>query len=161
MQQLGQYVVSITALALISGFLLALLQNGAARSLVRLLSGILLIMTAISPLNDVSIPEMTEFAADYFQEGKEAAGQGELIARKERTVRIKKTLEEYICDKAAAMGVNLHVSVSLDELDAPVSIKLIGNHDEKIQQELQSLITKELGIRKENQEWIGQTGKMP
>lgn len=161
MQQLGQYVVSITVLALISGFLLALLQEGAARSFVRLLSGILLIMTAISPLKDVFFPDMTEFTADYLQDGREAAGQGEWIARKERTARIKEALEEYICDKAAALGADLRASVSLDESDAPVSVKLIGTTDEKIRQELQALITKELGIRKENQEWIGQTGKRP
>ena len=161
MQQLGQYVVSLTSVALISGILLSVLKEGPIHSLIRLLSGILLIITAVAPLKDVTLPDMTEFASGYILEGRNAAAQGSRIAEEERTIRIKEALEEYICDKASAQGAMIQASVSLDETGAPEAVQIIGDADQNIRKSLQSLITKELGIREENQEWIGQTGKIP
>ena len=153
MQQLGQYVVSITSVALISGILLSVLQEESTRSLIRLLSGVILITTALSPLKDAVFPDMTEFAYGFFQEGQEVAAQGSLLAEEERTIRIKEALEEYISDKASAMGADIHISVHLDGAGVPASVQITGDADIGIRWELETLITKELGIRKENQQW--------
>lgn len=161
MQQLGQYVVSLTSVALISGILLSLVREGPTHTFLRLLTGILMIITALPPLTDVTVPDLMQFASDYLQEGNEAAEQGNRMAKEERILRIKEALEEYIYDKASALGEELCVSACLDESGNPVSVQLIGSIDSKARQELQTFITKELGIRKENQEWIGQTRKMP
>ena len=83
------------------------------------------------------------------------------MAKEECILRIKEALEEYICNKASDLGGDISASVCLDESGNPESVQLTGSTDSKMRQELQIFITKELGIRKENQEWIGQTGKMP
>ena len=161
MQQFGQWVVSVTSVALITGILLSVLQEGAIRSLIRLLSGILLIITAVSPLTDVSIPDLRGYVSGSFADGVKAAEQGEHMAEEERRHRIKEALEEYICAKASEMGAQIRTSITLDDIGAPVSIRIIGNADKEIRQTIRTLITKELGIREEHQEWIGQTQKNP
>ena len=157
----GQYVVSLTSVALISGILLSLVREGPTHTFLRLLTGILMIITALPPLTDVTVPDLMQFASDYIQEGNEATEQGTLMAKEECIFRIKEALEEYICNKASDLGGDISASVCLDESGNPESVQLTGSTDSKMRQELQIFITKELGIRKENQEWIGQTGKMP
>ena len=84
MQQLGAWIVSQTAMAMISGVLLSLLKNGPVRSLLRLVCGILLILTALGPIHQISIPDWQFFAFDYGFEGETAAAMGQEFAREKR-----------------------------------------------------------------------------
>lgn len=160
-QQIGRYVVSMVSVALISGVLLAVLPEGSARTLIRFLCGVLMLVSVVSPIKKIEIPAVTDIASDFFQEGKETAEQGSLMARQSRIQRIKETLEEYICVKASELGADLRVTVFLDESETPSGVHIAGNISNETRQEVQTWITKELGIREENQEWTGQTGRMP
>lgn len=155
MQQLGQYVVTLTVAALISGILLSLFQDGPVRSILRLVCGIFLTVTALSPLTDLSIPDVSAFASDYMAEGKAAAALGEDIARAETQERIRQQLKAYILDKASLIGAKITADISFNDEGYPETVRLSGEATDSVKQQLQEMITNDLGISKENQQWIG------
>lgn len=155
MQQLGQYVVSLTAAALICGILLSLFRDGPVRLIVRLVCGVFLTVTALSPLTDLSIPDVSAFVSDYRAEGEANAALGENLARAETQKRIRQQLEAYILDKATLMGAEITADISLNDEGYPEAVCLSGEVTDAVRQQLQEMITNDLGIPKENQQWIG------
>lgn len=161
MQQLGAWIVSQTAMAMISGVLLSLLKNGPVRSLLRLVCGILLILTALGPIHQISIPDWQFFAFDYGFEGETAAAMGQEFAREKRGRIISQQLEAYILDKAASLGAQISVELQLDGDGVPSSVELCGTWTPEIQQTLSEFLAEELGITKEDQQWTGVNGRKP
>lgn len=161
MQQLGQYVVSLTAAALISGILLSLFPEGTMRTLLRLVCGTVLAVTALAPLTDLKLPDLDSVMQDYLPEGQAASDLGEDMARAERQELIKLGLEAYILDKAEAAGCQVLPTVTLDGEGNPVSVILTGEVTTSQRQQLEEVITKDLGIPKEDQQWTGKTARTP
>lgn len=155
MHQLGRYVVALTIAALISGILLSLFPKGWMRSLMQLVCGVFLTITALSPVMQFSIPEFTELTPDYRAQGEALSALGENLVQKETLERIKTTLEAYILDKAAAIPLEISAEVSLTSDGIPESVILTGNVSEDARQKLESILTNDLGIPKERQQWIG------
>ena len=155
MQQLGQYVVSITAAALICGILLSVCREGTARSVIRLVCGIFLTITALSPMTDLSVPDFSVFASDHLAEGHAAASRGENQAKEETQERIRQHLEAYILDKASLVDAEITADILLSESGYPETVRLAGAVSDTAKQQLQEIITNDLGIPKENQQWIG------
>jgi len=156
MRQIGQYVVSLTCAALISGLLPSLLNEGGMKTMVRLVCGVFLTITALSPLTDFSFPEL-DMVTDWYQaEGEAAAAQGEALARQEKSAIIKEGLEAYILDKAAAMGQQITVQISLDPEGLPLFAEVEGTVSSHAGQMLSKIMETELGIPKEKQQWTGQ-----
>jgi len=155
MQQFGQYVVTLTAAALISGMILSLFPEGSLRELIRLVCGVFLTVTAILPLMDITLPNLPAFGAEYLAEGQAAAKFGEQMAKESVQLRIKEQLEAYILDKAFQMGAEIMADISVNESGNPESIQLSGEITDVMRRQLQECITNDLGIPKENQQWIG------
>lgn len=155
MQILGKYVAALTAAALISGILLSMFPKGRMRGLIQLVCGIFLTVTALSPVLDVSLPDLSEFASDYLSTGEFFSQMGENNAREEVHQRIKDMLEAYILDKAEAAQAQITADVKLTSEGFPESVTLTGKLPETTQQQLEAMIANDLGIPKENQQWIG------
>lgn len=161
MQQLGTWIVSLTAMAMITGILLSLLKNGPVRSVLRLVCGILLILTALEPVQHVTISDWQFFAFDDSLTGKAAIAMGQELAMEERERIISQQLEAYILDKAASLGAQVTVMLQLDGEGIPVSVALCGSWTPQAQQTLSEFLTEELGITKEDQQWTGLNGSKP
>lgn len=161
MQQLGQYVVSLTAAALISGILLSLFPDGTMRTLLRLICGTALAVTALAPLTDLELPDFDSMMQDYMPEAQAASDLGEAMALAEQQELIKLGLEAYILDKAEAAGCQVLPTITLDAQGTPVSVILTGSVTEAQRQQLEEAITNDLGIPKEDQQWTGQTRRTP
>ena len=60
-------------------------------------------------------------------------------------------------DKARLLGCSLEVTVSVSEAEVPVpeSVQITGNISASARRELEIVLSQELGISKENQQWIG------
>lgn len=155
MQQFGRYVVSLTAAALVSGILLSMFPKGVIRWLIQLVCGVFLTITALSPLTDVAIPDFSERIPDYRSRGEALSCMGENLAREETRVRIKQILEAYILDKAATAQAEITAEISVSDDGIPESVILTGTFSGDARQQLEAVITNDLGIPKENQQWIG------
>lgn len=155
MQQLGKYVVTLITMSLICGMLLSLFQKGRMRSLLRFVCGVFLTIIAVSPLTNLSVPDLSLYASDYLSDGEVLANQGENIAAAQINERIKNMLEAYILDKATAIQAEIAADVILDTEGIPESVILSGKITADAQQKLTEVIAKDLGIPKEKQQWIG------
>ena len=152
-----QYILSVTVVCILSGVLLSLFREGTVMQLLRMVCGILLIITAIGPLSGKTIPEILTVPDHWLPDGEAAAAMGADLARRETRRCIQQRLEAYILDKAQALGADITPTVELDAENYPESIELEGDCSEDIRQTLSSVITNDLGIPEEDQKWTGRT----
>ena len=156
-----QYVLSLTAAALLSGILLSCVPEGSGRKILRLACGILLTVTALKPLGQLRLPDLDALTGEYRQQAEAAAAMGQEMARLEAHEGIRKALEAYILDKAAELGMDVTPEIFLDESGIPVSIRLEGEISSELRQKMQTIITNDLGIPGEAQEWITRKENRP
>lgn len=149
-----QYVLSLTAAALLGGMLLSCVPEGSTRKVLRLVCGILLTVTALKPLGQMRLPDLDALTGEYRHQAETAAAMGQEMARVETQEGIRKALEAYILDKAAELGMDVTPEIFLDESGIPVSIRLEGEISSEIRQKMQTIITNDLGIPGEAQKWI-------
>ena len=68
---------------------------------------------------------------------------------------IKQRTEAYILDRASAMDAQIKVSVSLGKDGIPKSVRITGRISPMNRSRLTDVIAADLGIPREQQEWIG------
>ena len=76
------------------------------------------------------------------------------MAAQARMDSIKASCETYILDRAKDLEADIRVDISLDDAGIPVFAELHAEPDSDVQSRMQTIITAELGIPKENQKWI-------
>ena len=155
MEGLRQYVISVAAAALICGIVSGMVQNGAAKELVRLLCGLFLAVTALHPLVKLDLSNLGEFALPYTQEAESVAAMGENMARESMADIIKAESEAYILDKAAELNAEITAQITVGDYQAPTAAKLSGEVSPYARQRLEKILESDLGIAKENQLWTG------
>ena len=156
-----QYVLSLTAAALLGGILLSCVPEGSGRKILRLVCGILLTVTALKPLGQLRLPDLDALTGEYRQQAEAAVAMGQEMARLEAQEGIRNDLEAYILDKAAELGLEITPRVFLDESGIPVSVRLEGETSSGMRQRIQTIITNDLGIPGEAQEWITRKENRP
>lgn len=155
MGQIRQYLLSVIAAAAICGCITALFGNkGTFGTIIKLLTGLFLAITMISPWTRIKIADYTLFLDDITASAKSASQQGERMAEAETQSIIKAQAEAYILDKATSLGLDISVEVSLDETSmVPCAITINGPAGPYAKSRLQQYIVKDLGILEENQKW--------
>ncbi len=151
------YILSIVIAAMICAATNILLPpKSSAGQIVKLLSGILLLLTVISPLTNISF----QYISDYLQGISTSADcfveEGQATAQEEINKIIKGKTEAYILDKAKQMGLQIAVEVALDEDNhsIPSVVKVTGSLSPYSKEILSGYIENTLGIAKEKQIWI-------
>ncbi len=159
MESLRTYLLSVTAAAVLCGMVMSLLgKKGTIAALGKFLAGLFLSLTVIAPVVNFSTGDWSSYWQTFSLDGQDAAQAGIMMAQSAQADIIKQNLEAYILDKAASMGADLTVAVTLRDGDVltPTSVRLSGQVSPYIRQQLSAIITEELGIAKEAQEWINQ-----
>ena len=130
-------------------------DKGTQGAVAKLLTGIFLALTVISPLAKVELNRLADIVLDHRQSGLAAAAAGEEMTRQALAESIKSRSEAYILDKAAALEVSLTVEVEVTDEDIPVpcQIRLSGQVSPYAKNRLSGIITEDLGIEKERQIW--------
>lgn len=149
-----QYVFSIIVTACICGVLTQILSEAKCKAAVQLVCGTVLAIIILQPLSRMNFDALTPSS---FWEENAADGYilaGERTAEKARAEYIKTACEAYILDRAKALGENLQIQIFLNKDYLPESVEIKGAFDLAEQAELQSILTTEFGIPKENQIWI-------
>ena len=157
MQQLGQYVVTLTTLAIVCGIVLSFFRDGTIRKILKILCGIVLITAALRPLPGLSFSKMDiSFEPDKLSADALTA-EGKALADNAKEGYIQQHLEAYILDKASALGADITPVIRLDESCIPIEVTVQGAYTGEARQAIAALITNDLGVPEEDQKWTGET----
>lgn len=158
MDQVRQYVISVISAAILCGIVNIITEGKHAHTaIIRMITGIFMSITLISPLLKMQIDGLTEYTDRLFSEGNMAVANGKDIAQDELCSIIKSRTEAYILDKANSMKLDIEVEVEVnlgDEyLPLPNAVTLTGSVSPYSKDVLSGYIANELGIPREDQVW--------
>lgn len=132
----------------------ALIQGvaGSSQGIRRLICGIFLTLTALSPLGELELPDFDpeRLRADALSAVREGTDQADEM----RTDIIIDACAAYIWNKAAEMGLELEVCLELDEEGIPRRVVLTGPASPLERQKLTQTIARDFGLGKEDVTWI-------
>ena len=157
MESFKAYIMSVCAAAIISACANALLKSKSNAKLIRLICCIFVMITVIKPIASVKFPDLEKIisARSYDSSDHISAGISQAAALQKEV--ILQRVEEYILDKAEQLECDLVVSVFLrDEAPyEPVGVKIQGEISPYAKSILSSSLYQDLGIAREDQQWIG------
>lgn len=156
MEGIRQYLISIIAVATIISILLVFFgKNGTISAIVRLLGGLVLVFTVLSPLTKVQIGNWQDFYGSITSDASAAATQGQEMAANAAAAIIKEELEAYIQDKALQMQlqVDIHVELSDTYPPTPETVVVRGAVSPYAKKHLAQFLSENIGIPEENQLW--------
>lgn len=152
------WILSLTGAALLSALALALTPTGRARSVVRLLCGVVMAIVMISPLRDFDFDTYSMSLASYRTTAVEASTRlTETNDRLSRTI-IETECAAYILDKAQTQGIfveNVTVTAKWGEALCwyPYAATIRAAADESGKTYLTEVVQTELGIPAERLRW--------
>lgn len=151
------YLLSVVAVALLSGIVLALAPKGAVHRTLTFLCGLSIILASLGPLAGLDFDTMAQALARTRVEA-EAAAEGVTVDNEELIADIiKEETEAYIWDKAAGLGLTLsRVEVEVETGDAypyPYGVTIAGSCTEAQKAAMTRLLEQELAIPSARQEW--------
>ena len=125
-------------------------------SLLKLICGLMLSFSILNPILSIVRGDWEDLGITLPGEGESAAEEGKEQAQKSVRALIKEETEAYILDKARDMDLTVRVSVRLSEeaMPTPDFVTVYGTVPPYQKTQLSRMLTEELGIRKENQQWI-------
>lgn len=156
MESIREYLVSVTAAALICGIATKLISKGLPGSVVKLIAGIIMALAVVSPLVNIHFGDLENYTLDIQAEGEAISAEGENSAREAMAQIISEETAAYILDKAEELSATLSVQVTLSEDAYPVpeGVRLEGSVSPYAKSVLEEYITTNLGIEAEEIEWI-------
>lgn len=153
MELIKEYLISVTAAALICGAISSLTSKNASISkLMQLLCGLFLAITVIKPIVEVKLDNIDSFTDLLVVDGEIAASTGKEMAAEEMKRIIKERTEAYILDKAKSLGTEIEVEVILEDL-TPAGAIITGSVSPFARSSLSTSISQDLGIPPEGQIW--------
>lgn len=155
MEGLRQYVLSSISAALISGILIRLTQNNGSNEFIRVLCGAFMTIVLILPISENRGKLWNDLIPDFRSETESLIDDGTRVSGNMRAEIIKQRTEAYILDRASAMDAQIKVSVSLGKDGIPKSVRITGRISPMNRSRLTDVIAADLGIPREQQEWIG------
>lgn len=157
MNRIQQYIISVIAASIICAIIHAFaLKNNAGTSVIKLLSGIFLAITVITPLKEFRFDDIVNKINVLHSDAQEYTNEGIIAAESERKAIIREQAEAYVTNKAESIGLDIHVSIQLSERDVPIpeKIEIAGSASPYKKEKLNTYISQDIGILKENITWI-------
>lgn len=160
MDGIRKYLLSVISAAIICSIVNILSgKKSAPSSLIRLISGIFMALTLISPLVNIRLSDYADYFSGFTVDANAAVAFGESAATDALRSIIKSQTEAYILDKADSMEVALDVEVTLNNENPPVpcGVMITGSFSPYSKEVLSQYIANDLGISKEDQVWTAKT----
>lgn len=148
------YLYSIIVCVFVCGILSRVISDGRRNALLRLISGTVLAVVLLQPLSGIRLEELLHVPVQNRQAADGYIAEGQQIASQAQERIIEELCEAYILEKAKALGMNITVEISLDQDGCPVFAEMYGEAHPDAQLQLREILTEDLGIPKENQQWI-------
>lgn len=157
MDDVRNYIISVVTASAICSFSVCITgKMGTIGKIVKLISGIFLLLTLLSPIYQFPVINVTQYISDVNSDANLIVAQGQEILNAECTRIITERTEAYVLSKAEEMGVVLEVSITVSDVAPyePMAITVAGNVSPFIKKKMQHIIVNDLGIQEENQMWI-------
>lgn len=156
MESVREYILRIVVAAIVCAIAKGLLKEKTATGkTVNLVSGLLMAITIIAPLANISFQNIANYYEDITADAGYYVDDGKTYA-KENTARIiKSQTEAYILDKAKNLDLQIAVEVELDDSNnsVPCGVVISGAVSPYAKGVLGAYMQEQLGIPKENQQW--------
>lgn len=151
----GKYILSIIACAIICSVVKTWIpKNSAYHSMVSILTGLILLLTAIKPMLRLECLDLGVNVDRWQTETNSYTQSGQASASEAMISIIKQQTEAYILDKAADLEGNIAVSVALDDSNMiPTAVTISGDISPYGREALSIYMENSLGIPKEKQIW--------
>ncbi|MBR4016944.1 MAG: hypothetical protein IKK11_03930 [Oscillospiraceae bacterium] len=152
-----EYIAGIIGVAIISAVAISLVNKDSANGkLIKLLCGVLMCITVISPVVNISFRQIKGYLQDISVGAESYSQEGSQMAKEHMVSIIKSNTEAYILDKANLMGLRIAVEVELNDGNNPVpsNVTIKGEVSPYAKEVLSSYIESNLAIPKENQKWL-------
>lgn len=158
MAGIAKYLISITAAAILCGAVTALLgKEGTVAAMGKLLCGLFLTLTMLSPLIGGQLEKWEWLLDDISLDAADAVREGEESAQAALVASIKSQTEAYILDKAAELDVEVSVEITriAGTPPLPVAVTISGSVAPAARAQLERILEEDIGIPKEEQRWTG------
>ncbi|MBE6984010.1 MAG: hypothetical protein E7434_00075 [Ruminococcaceae bacterium] len=154
MESVREYFLQIVAVCMIAAISCAIVKNPLIARVIRLISGILILLVVIAPLSKVDaskLPTYLDGVLDSDTQMQEAKNHAHLQFQ----TQVQKATQEHIELIADQFGFNIQaeVTVSDDEVPIPIEVKLIGTPNAQQMLQLSDYIETNVGIPKDQQIW--------
>lgn len=156
MDGIREYLISVTAAALLCGILKSLMgEKGNSAALVRLICGIFLALTMIRPLKELNLQDFSLLPTGLLEEARLTSGEGEEYTRQAKEDLIIQQCEAYILDKAQTLEASIQVEIQISQEGEPIPAGSIitGNLSPYARNQLSKTLEEDLGIPQEDQKW--------
>ena len=153
--RIGAYLIAVTAACMLAVMADALVKSPPVRRVARLVGGLLILLTVLSPLVRLEARDLTEFVEGFAQDADLNAEAVQTDYREQWAERVRELLEQNIEQQAVSMGLTLRaeVVVRIGECPEPESVTLHGTAAPEEQMALQVYLVQTLGFAKERVIW--------
>ena len=157
MNGIREYLLTVTAAAIVCSIAKHLAgDKSTAGKITKVVSGIFLTITVISPIKEFQLSKIDGLFDDYRIMAYETAQSGADMANAAMGDIIKEKTEAYILEEAKKMGVDISVEVKLSESEPPkpdqaIITGIVSPYKKNV---LSQYISDNLGISREKQKWI-------
>ena len=155
MEALQQYGTAIISAALICAVVTRLSSSGVCNAIIKMLCGVFLTLVILRPLWDDGRLRLELSLDSWMRQAETISTEGAAIAGRMKRDIIKQELEAYISDKATEMHAQVEVRITVGEDMTPASVIIDGSFSPMAKKSLSKVLSNELGIPMERQEWIG------
>lgn len=155
MEAVREYIFRLVCCGVCCTLLLSITgAEGPGGKLRKMLCGIFLAFTAISPLRDLDLESIVYLDPSVYQQAEQIAREGSTQAKEAMASIIKDRCGAYITTKAADLSLALRAEVELDgESGIPVEVTLHGRPTPQQRQAISDYITQTLGIERGHIRW--------
>lgn len=156
MDTVRQYILSVICIAVVCGVLQMLIPKGTAAALFKVISGLAVTITVLSPIVNEQMLQWDYSFEHMVSDGTIAASDGQRAAGDLLKQHIREDTEAYILSKASDWGASIVVNIELasEYPNAPVAATMKGNISPYAKKQLSASLTGDLGIPEEKQIWI-------
>lgn len=156
-EALRGYLMSLIAVALLSGLLLSLAPGGPARRTLRFVCGLILLLAALGPVAKLDVERLAGNLSELRLRTEERVEETEDGSIDLMSALIKEQTEAYIWDKAASLGiipVRIEVEIGTEEgYPCPRAVSITAGCTAEQRRKLTELIERELAVPSSEQEW--------
>ncbi len=154
MESVKGYLLSVICGAIVCALVGSLTdRKGSAGVLLKLISGVFLIFTVISPIRTLPLEELSLVTEHIRQDAVSASALGQAYSKESMASYIKAETEAYILDKATGLHTSITAEVFLNDQLQPESVLITGPVSDYARFRLETILEADLGIAKENQQW--------
>ena len=154
MEAWKSYILSILIWIFVCGILQKMIAETRGKKMIQLISGVVLAITVFSPLTRMRLDDYFQIPKIEWKNSDLYIVEGQKNALEAQKQYIQDHCEAYILDRARTLNAEITVEILLNESMIPAFAQIEWDGNPSLQIELEKVLMTDLGIPKENQQWI-------